>query len=81
MGMVLYELLTNQLPYPDVDSIGKKLVQRIQVDPTPLNETAPLVHPSIAGPNCRWRAEQFQQLSLPLPDERLRREHQNGTTT
>jgi hypothetical protein len=48
LGVVLYELLAHRLPYPERSTAAAALLQRVNEDPAPLQETAPHVPPALA---------------------------------
>jgi hypothetical protein len=48
LGVVLYELLAHQLPFPARATTAALLLQRVSEDPTPIGEVTPGVDPALA---------------------------------
>lgn len=47
-AVMLYELISGQLPWHGATSAGELLQQRLEVDPIDLREAAPRIHPGVA---------------------------------
>ena len=61
LGVVLYEMLSGQLPYGDVSSLGELMVQIITADIPLLQDKAPWVPPELAEITHRAMSRDVQQ--------------------